>query len=131
MSNSNWYVTLNERRQTATVNLYDEGTDDEVETTVPVRMEICQTCAGRGSHVNPSIDCDGLAREDFDSDPDFAEDYMGGMYDVPCYECNGRRVVPAIDEDQCDPDTLQRVREKQQRDAAYRQESADQRRYGY
>ena len=56
--------------------------------------EVCGTCEGRGKHVNPSIDAHGLTREDFDEDPDFAESYFRGDYDMPCNECHGRRVVP-------------------------------------
>lgn len=65
---------------------------------VPARMTVCPTCAGRGKHVNPSIDSHGLGSEDFDSDPDFAEAYFSGGYDVTCYECGGRRVIPVPDE---------------------------------
>ena len=60
--------------------------------------DVCPTCKGNGKHVNPSIDASGLTSEDFNDDPDFAEDYRSGMYDVTCYECHGKRVVP-IDDD--------------------------------
>ena len=50
---------------------------------------ICDLCHGEGTHVNPAIDGHGLSREDFDDDPDFAESYMRGDYDVPCAQCGG------------------------------------------
>jgi hypothetical protein len=50
---------------------------------------ICPICDGDGTHVNPSIDAHGLSREDFDDDPDFAEDYMRGVYNVACQTCGG------------------------------------------
>lgn len=50
---------------------------------------ICTLCHGDGTHVNPSIDAGGLSREDFDNDPDFAESYMRGDYDVTCARCGG------------------------------------------
>lgn len=50
---------------------------------------ICPACSGEGSCVNPNIDANGLTREDFDDDPDFAEDYMSGVYDVRCGACGG------------------------------------------
>jgi hypothetical protein len=34
----------------------------------------------------------GLTREDFE-DRDFTEDYIKGVYSVPCRECNGNKVV--------------------------------------
>lgn len=50
---------------------------------------ICGLCRGEGTHVNPAIDSHGLTREDFDDDPDFAESYFAGHYDVPCVRCSG------------------------------------------
>lgn len=54
---------------------------------------VCPVCGGRGSTVNPNIDAHGLTREDFDEDPDFADDYRSGAYDVQCRACLGERVV--------------------------------------
>jgi hypothetical protein len=54
---------------------------------------ICPVCDGEGKTVNPDIDANGLTREDFDEDPDFAEDYRSGLYDITCAACNGQRVV--------------------------------------
>jgi hypothetical protein len=70
--------------------------DEERELQLRCRFEVCSLCRGHGTHVNPSIDASGLAREDFD-DPDFAEGYTQGRYDVTCAECGGLRVVPVVD----------------------------------
>jgi hypothetical protein len=81
--------------------LWETEDDDGIEVThrLKCRWEVCGTCEGEGRHVNPSIDCGGLTREDFDRDPGFEEDYMGGAYDVTCNECKGRTTVPVIRED--------------------------------
>ena len=50
---------------------------------------ICPVCDGDGRVVNPNIDAHGLTAEDFDEDPDFAEDYASGLYDIPCTPCDG------------------------------------------
>jgi hypothetical protein len=71
--------------------------DWDGELDVAMKYEVCGLCEGCGTHVNPSIDCCGLTREDFDEDPDFAEDYMSGAYDVPCNRCGGKRVVPHVE----------------------------------
>lgn len=68
--------------------------EDQTVFTVRIRMDVCPLCEGRGKHVNPSIDAHGLSREDFDEDPDFAESYFRGDYDVPCNLCRGANVVP-------------------------------------
>ena len=93
-----WYVSFNERTMTAIV-INEDDNGNEVERKVKCHYEVCDTCRGTGSHVNPSIDCGGLTSEDFDDDPDFREDYFSGVYDVTCYECNGKRVVPVTEEE--------------------------------
>lgn len=98
------------RQDKMVVTLYDddaEGDEVEIEVELPTRFEVCPTCEGRGSHTNPSIDCNGLSSEDFEQDPDFREDYFSGVYDVQCYGCGGRRVVPVVDERRCDPKHLE------------------------
>lgn len=54
------------------------------------RWIICPACKGEGTCVNPNIDANGLTAEDFAEDPDFAESYMDGLYDVTCGACGGR-----------------------------------------
>jgi len=93
-----WYERFDEKRMVATILTYDDD-EEEVSVEVPVRFVVCPTCDGKGSHVNPSIDAGGLSAEDFYDDPDFAEDYTSGVYDVSCYECGGKRVAPEIAED--------------------------------
>ena len=91
-----WWKNLDTRRMVAIAELPDEW--DTVEVEVPFRFVVCPTCDGTGHHVNPSVDAHGISPEEFAEDPDFAEDYMSGVYDVPCYECDGQRVVPEPDE---------------------------------
>jgi hypothetical protein len=54
---------------------------------------VCPVCKGEGTTVNPNIDAHGLTAEDFREDPDFAEEYMSGAYDIVCNGCVGMRVV--------------------------------------
>jgi hypothetical protein len=70
-----------------------EGGSVEVTDELPARFDVCPTCDGKGSHVNPSIDDNGICASDFYEDPDFAESYFAGCYDVPCNECKGKRVI--------------------------------------
>ena len=48
----------------------------------------CSVCNGTGSHVNPSIDANGLSSID-QEDPDFMDNYRSGVYDVVCNNCGG------------------------------------------
>lgn len=86
---------------TATVTITDANGD---ELRLPAHFEVCPRCDGVGSHVNPSIDGNGLTAEDFAEDPDFADEYMRGTYDVPCTECHGERVVAQVDVEALTPD---------------------------
>lgn len=111
--NHQWYDRFDEDRMVLVLN--DES-DEEIE--LPARYEVCDTCDGRGSHTNSSIDRQGLTAEDFAEDPDFAEDYFRGRYDVPCAECHGKRVVPVVDETRATPE--QKKVAEQAQDEHYR-----------
>lgn len=82
----------------SSVDVLDDDDFIMVDVTVSFRFDVCPTCRGKGTHVNPSIDAGGLSREDFDRDPDFEEAYLGGVYDVNCARCKGKRVVPVPDD---------------------------------
>lgn len=106
----------------------DAGEYEDVE--LPWRYEVCPVCRGHGKHVNPAIDCMGLTQEDFDADPDFEEAYFAGQYDVTCNGCGGLRVVPALDEDRCDPDLRREYEADLADDAAYEAECRAERMMG-
>lgn len=72
--------------------------------TFPAKWGLCPECEGRGTVVAPGIDDQGLTHEDLASDPDFAEDYFRGRYDVTCPECRGRTTVLVVDEDALTPE---------------------------
>ena len=61
----------------------------------PFEWVVCDLCDGRRTVVNPSIDASGLSAEDFAEDPDFAEQYMSGAFDIPCPRCGGRSTIPS------------------------------------
>lgn len=73
--------------------------EDEFPVSFPTKMDVCWTCGGKGSYVNPAIDASGLSSDDLYDDPDFADDYWGGRYDVTCGTCHGNNTVPVVDED--------------------------------
>lgn len=95
-------------RLTAVIEIlrYDEEDDGvyEEEVTIPIRLEVCSTCCGRGKIVNPSVDGDGWTRHDFDEDPDFEEAYFRGDYDIRCTTCYGANVEGVPDEGRMNPE---------------------------
>jgi len=74
------------------------------EVKLPTKWVVCTVCRGEGTHVNPSIDCGGISSEEFDEDPDFAESYASGAYDVQCNCCGGRTTVQEVDWDRLTPE---------------------------
>lgn len=86
-----------------TVTLVDNDTGDESEVEVPAHHEVCGRCEGHGTHLNPSIGEHAYSAEEFDEafEPgsEEREHYFrrGGMYDVTCVECHGKRVVLVMD----------------------------------
>jgi hypothetical protein len=98
----------------------DDYADGKIE--LPWKWVVCPTCRGKGKHVNPSIDCNGLTAEDFHDDPDFMEDYFNGHYDQTCSQCEGRTTVPGIDYDAMSPKLRQAYEDELQADADYHAE---------
>lgn len=90
---------------TIKVQLFDEF-DDECEHELPAKHEVCSRCEGYGTHLHPAIGGHAYTPEEFNeafSEPEEREAYFarGGMYDVPCEECCGARVVVVVDESAC------------------------------
>ena len=128
-----WYDEFDARSMKCLVATYDYDADVEIEGWLPVKYEVCPLCQGRGTHTNPSIDASGLSRREFDYDPGFEDDYRHGVFDVKCYECDGRRVVPVPVQTYLSPEQeriLECLREQQEDEAAYEAEVAAERRMG-
>jgi hypothetical protein len=102
----------------------------EIEIELPGEYVVCSNCRGKGTHVNRAIDGNGLSAQDFADDPDFERDYFNGVYDVPCDDCHGKRVMLAVDHAQADPSDLKKYYVMQQDEAAYQAECDFERRMG-
>lgn len=88
------------------VSYYNEDTDEttEEEVNFPARHVVCARCDGHGTHLTPSIGKYAYSAEEFyESFPEEEdrEEYFkrGGIYDVTCEQCKGKRVVKVIDDD--------------------------------
>jgi hypothetical protein len=96
---------------------------------LPTRKEVCPRCRGEGKHDHPAFS-NGISQEEFEEDPDFADNYHAGVYDVQCTECNGLRVVDVIDEAELDPSVLEGLRAWRREMAELRAIEAAERRAG-
>lgn len=124
------YDSFDEKRMKISFTTCDDEWDD-ITIELPVVFEVCSYCDGKGSQVNPSIDSHGLTAEDFREDPDFAENYFGGMYDEHCCQCDGRRVEPVVDEARCKPEDLKKWHEHLRARADEIRERESEMRWGY
>lgn len=86
--------------------------------TYPAKNIVCPRCDGEGTHTNPSIDGNGLTASDINElmfdDDSFLDNYFGGVYDVSCEQCNGSRIVLALDEDRATEAQIQRYYDDKQ-----------------
>ena len=110
------------------ITVYDG--DDDVEIELPSKWAVCPVCNGNGSHVNPAIDCDGISGAQFADDPDFADSYFRGDYDVTCNRCQGKRVVAVPDFDALTARERQLLDEQERIDRELAAETAAELRWG-
>jgi hypothetical protein len=123
---------IDENKMTVSFEL-DQDEGEPLDCVLPFKFEVCGTCGGKGSHVNPSIDSHGITASEWEEDYDeeSRETYMSGGYDVPCNECGGQRVVPEIDEARADKKCLDAYRAWQKNEYESAAERAYQQRMGY
>ncbi len=126
------YKHFDESRMVLTYALTnDDG--EELEVEFPAKYEVCELCEGQGKHVNPSIDAHGISGHEFSEDPEFAEEYFNGTYDVPCYRCKGKRVEPTLNEENFNEEqkaNLHLLEKMWDEEYAYRQEVMAERKMG-
>lgn len=93
---SKWY-RVKEERGTITLEFSAYTEDDTEETfTVPGVYEVCGHCSGTG---RSSAHLGSFTQEEWDQEShEFREDYLNGVYDRECPQCQGKRVVAVMDE---------------------------------
>jgi hypothetical protein len=123
-TNHKWWTSFDSK----SMMLIVEDSDGN-EIAIPARYAVCSVCNGKGTHVNPSIDSNGLSSEDFE-DRDFEEDYFSGIYDVPCNNCRGERVEPVADLDSLLPEERKVVEDIIKFHYEYQAEIARERKFG-
>jgi len=101
-ANGSAWEGYRQKARTLSIEVYiddEQLCDVTFNVDFPAVLEVCDTCKGEGSYVNPSIDASGISCEDFDEDPEFEESYREGHYDQICATCEGKRVIPVVDEE--------------------------------
>lgn len=99
---------------------------NQFEIPLPAKRVVCHRCDGAGVHDHPAFSngVDGL------DDPDFAEEYFRGTYDVRCEECDGKNVVLEVDTEALTPKMLDRLERAEASQYRYEQVAAGERKWG-
>ncbi len=117
---------------------YENEDGEEVATEIPSKFEVCSRCEGHGTHLHEAIGSHAYSAEEFFESFDEEErgEYFrrGGMYDVQCELCHGKRVTEEPDEKACTTPwqkaALQALKEQWQAEVEYERERDAERRYG-
>jgi hypothetical protein len=134
-----WWSSINEKEMKAThkalsleyiEDFFEEGSEEftwainncneDGYICFPIQFVVCFVCYGKGNHVNPSVDSHGITGEEFENEWSWEERelYMNGGYNVTCYLCNGKRVVPELNENV--PECIKKMfHEYEQEEASY------------
>jgi hypothetical protein len=95
-----WTLQQWQEAREKTYKQWLENLGSQATVSCESRFEICNTCQGRGKHVNPSIDCNGITASEWaDWDEEDQERYWTGGYDVACSQCKGERVIQVLEYD--------------------------------
>lgn len=99
---------------------------------IPAKYEVCNSCYGTGTTTR-HVEMDGggfTASEWAEQDDEFKEDYLNGVYDRPCPECKGQRVVAEVNEEACSKEFLDIYHKYLEEERRFRMEEAAERRWG-
>lgn len=79
----------------------EDGDEEEEVLELPGKWQVCHDCRGEGRTLTGSLRNVAYTREDFDEDPDFAEDYMNknSCLHEQCHTCHGRTTEMVVDEE--------------------------------
>jgi hypothetical protein len=107
---------------------------------LPATYAVCSDCEGEGMVMNESMRHHAYAQEEFEEtfwEDEDREQYFrrGGIYDVQCPTCGGKRVEAVVDRAACERDPelnalLFAYDEKLTDEARYERERAAERRMG-
>lgn len=105
--------------------VYENEDGEEIVEEIPSKYEVCDRCRGEGKHTNPAIDGNGITASEWaEWDYEDRENYMNGVYDITCEECNGKRVVLVLDEDNCTEEQIEKYYKYKREQRQYDYEEA-------
>ena len=105
--------------------VFQNDNGDEVVVDLPGKYEVCSDCDGHGTVLNESMRFHAYTEEEFsDFSDDDREQYFkrGGIYDVVCPTCKGKRVEGVVDEDaKFTPEQTEALKAMREREADRRE----------
>lgn len=82
-----------------TITMFNPDDETYEPVQLPARYDVCPTCDGHGVKCTIGAMTGSGYGESCYEDPQFAEDYRNGVYDAPCPECKGRRIITVVKEE--------------------------------
>lgn len=84
---------------------YTNEDGEYITVFLPHHYVVCSECEGNGTHLNSSMKSHAYSMEEFNQefDDEQSRQYFkhGGIYDVVCDTCKGKRVIEVLDDEAC------------------------------
>jgi hypothetical protein len=88
---------MDRRDFTAYASVADFISENRLSHPPLTKFEVCWSCDGHGSYVNPNLDRGGISPDEmWEWGEDFVEGYFNGSFDQICDACGGNRVLEGI-----------------------------------
>ena len=111
--------------------IIDDSEEDNTLVQLALKPEVCCRCNGTGKTLYGSLEGMAFTQSDFDEDPDFREELMDGVYDVPCPDCMNTGVVLTLDKNENPKEIVERIMNCAELKLELAREDAHNRRMGY
>ncbi len=127
-----WVLSEISRKQSIIYEADDHYFED-LTFSLPSNWEVCGRCNGDGAH-DPDAFSNGWTESEWAQETyEFKDDYLAGVYNVTCTQCDGKRVVPEVKKGHLNDGQkvlLELYYENLREDAEYAQMCAMERRMG-
>ena len=114
-----------------TIKAIIDDEEDNALVELILKPDVCHRCNGTGKTLYGSLEGMAFTQSDFDEDPDFREELMDGVYDVPCPDCMNTGVVLTLDENENPKEIVERIMDYAELKLELAREDAHNRRMGY
>lgn len=114
-----------------TIKAIIDDEEDNALVELILKPDVCHRCNGTGKTLYGSLEGMAFTQSDFDEDPDFREELMDGVYDVPCPNCARMGAVLTLDTEENPKEIVERIKKYVELKLELAREDAYNQRMGY